>query len=447
MPGALVAAWLALAGVAVGVWPRVQTRQARRVWIVLLALVFALVLQLVVATVPDGAFITFRYARNIAEGYGAVYTIGERVEGLPNFVWLVLVTLPRAMFGADVVTGAVVLGVLSTLGCVVVAYLLAKRFAGGAGVIAALLTAGASLLAAHGQAGTETALFVLLVLTGCLALVSGHPLVGGVLAALAVMTRSDGVVFALLGEVWLLYTAVRRRSSWWAPAGYLLGALVFLVPWWAWEATYYDRVGAAWPDSAHLPYGFLLCTLLAVGAAVLFGRLGTRRRPSPHPRPGLAERRAVPVVALVLCAVSVPAAFAARQVVHTDRLRSSQTTEIGHWLRDSLPAGSTIDTFGNAALAYRAGARMTITGVTGREPDDSVAPVADFGLPVLAAPLAWYAPGQDCEIAARYAERYDVATFRRADTSWLTIYLRGDAETRILALLAGDERWTYVPCG
>lgn len=412
MPGALVAAWLALAGVVTAAWPRVATLRASRGWILVLALVFALVLQLVVATVPDDAFVTFRYARNMAEGYGAVYTIGERTQGLPNFLWLVLVTLPGALFGADVVTGAVVLGIACALGCVVVAYLLAKRFTTTAGVLAALLTAGASLFASHGLAGTETPLFVLLVLAGCLALVTGHPLVAGVLAALAVMTRSDGVVFALLGEVWLLTAAVRRRSSWWGPAGYLLGALVFLVPWWAWEATYYGHARSGWPASSHLPYGFLLCAL----------------------------------VALVLCAVSVPAAFAAQQVVHVDRQRMAQTTEIGHWLRDRLPSGSNIDTFGNAALAYRAGSRMMITGVTGSARDDEYAPVALFGLPVLAAPLAWYSPAQDCGIAEKYAQRYEVATFQRAGLGWLTLYLRADSESRLLSQLSGDERLTYVPC-
>ncbi|MEV5296691.1 ArnT family glycosyltransferase [Amycolatopsis methanolica] len=447
MPGALVAAWLALAGVVTAAWPRVATERARRGWILFLALVFALVLQLVVATVPDDAFVTFRYARNMAEGYGAVYTIGERTQGLPNFLWLVLVTLPRALFGADVVAGAVMLGIACALGCVVVAYLLAKRVTNNAGIVAALLTAGASLLAAHGLAGTETPLFVLLVLAGCLALVTGHPLVAGVLAALAVMTRSDGVVFALLGEVWLLTAAVRRRSSWWGPAGYLLGALVFLVPWWAWEATYYGHARSGWPASSHLPYGFLLCALAAVGAAVVCGRTSAHGgRPSPRPRRRLAERRVVAVVALVLCAVSVPAAFAAQHVVHVDRQRMAQTTEIGHWLRDRLPSGSNIDTFGNAALAYRAGPRMMITGVTGPAPEDEYAPVALFGLPVLAAPLAWYSPAQDCGIADKYAQRYEVATFQRTGLGWLTLYLRADSESRLLSQLAADQRLTYVPC-
>ena len=71
MAGALAAAWLALAGVAIAVWPRVAADRARRGWVLALALAFSLVLQLAVATVPDHAFVTFRYARNVAEGHGA----------------------------------------------------------------------------------------------------------------------------------------------------------------------------------------------------------------------------------------------------------------------------------------------------------------------------------------------------------------------------------------
>lgn len=40
--------------------------------------------------VCDDAFITFRYARNLASGNGLVYNLGERVEGYSNFLWTLL---------------------------------------------------------------------------------------------------------------------------------------------------------------------------------------------------------------------------------------------------------------------------------------------------------------------------------------------------------------------
>ena len=36
----------------------------------------------------DDAYITLRYARNLFEGHGLVFNIGERVEGFSNFTWL-----------------------------------------------------------------------------------------------------------------------------------------------------------------------------------------------------------------------------------------------------------------------------------------------------------------------------------------------------------------------
>jgi hypothetical protein len=38
----------------------------------------------------DDAFISLRYARNLAEGNGLVYNAGERVEGFTNFLWVLL---------------------------------------------------------------------------------------------------------------------------------------------------------------------------------------------------------------------------------------------------------------------------------------------------------------------------------------------------------------------
>src|SRR5436189_992982 len=38
----------------------------------------------------DDAFISFRYAQNLAEGNGLVFNPGERVEGYTNFLWVLL---------------------------------------------------------------------------------------------------------------------------------------------------------------------------------------------------------------------------------------------------------------------------------------------------------------------------------------------------------------------
>ena len=45
--------------------------------------------------VSDDAFIVARYARNIAEGHGRVYNIGDRVEGYTSVLWLLLTVASR----------------------------------------------------------------------------------------------------------------------------------------------------------------------------------------------------------------------------------------------------------------------------------------------------------------------------------------------------------------
>jgi hypothetical protein len=247
----LVGGWLVLAVFVLAAWSRINTGKAWRVGALGLTLGFSLLHQLLFSTVAEDAFITFRYSLNIAEGNGPVFNPGERVEGYSNFLWMILIALPKALFGWDIVAIASVLGVLCTLACVVVAYLLVNRIvavarpgepAGGMpalGIAAAVLTAGASGLAAYGLSGLETPLFLLLVLCVCFALTARRPVVAGVLAALAEMTRPDGLVVAVVAGLWLVVAAVRKRHSWWSPAGYLLGAMVFVVPWTTWRVTYY----------------------------------------------------------------------------------------------------------------------------------------------------------------------------------------------------------------
>ena len=41
----------------------------------------------------DDAYISLRYARNLAEGKGLVFNLGERVEGYTNFLWTLLLTI------------------------------------------------------------------------------------------------------------------------------------------------------------------------------------------------------------------------------------------------------------------------------------------------------------------------------------------------------------------
>jgi hypothetical protein len=296
----VVVAWLVLAVIVVLTWGRLDADRGWRGCVLALTLGLSLLHQLLFATVTEDALVSFRYAQNIADGNGPVFNPGERVEGYTNFLWLVLIALPRAAFGADVQTTAVVFGVLSVLGCVLVSYLLVNRIVVAAasagaeprpaiGVAAAVLTASAGGLAVYGPSGSEVPLFVLLVLAVCYSLAARRPVVAGVLVAFAVMTSPEGLVVAVLGGLWLLGAALKQKHSWWAPVGYVLGALVFLIPRLAWRATFYQhflpaplaarlgaplgsQVAAGWPylsGFALAHQGFLLLGLVAAVVLLL----------------------------------------------------------------------------------------------------------------------------------------------------------------------------------
>jgi hypothetical protein len=433
-----VGVWLLLATAVLLAWPRFG---AWRNGLPLLALALALLQQLMFGTIPDRAFVTFRYAENIAAGHGAVFNIGDRAEGYSDFTWLVLVSLPKAMFGIDIVTGAVVLSTLCVLGCVALAY----RF----GPLAGMLTAGASGLAAAGQAGTETPLFVLLVLAVGYALKTRHPVAAGVYAMLAMMTRPDGLAVAVAGGLWLVLTAVRGRSNWWAPTGYVLGCLVFGMPWATWRATYYDQAVLNWPSAqlSFSSYAFLLAALAAVAISLVADRL---RKPSPTPRP--VPRRVVPVAAL-LCAISLPIALEQQPAVLDWWARLAQTAEIGSWLGARLPPDSMVSTGGVQALGYEVGSRaLVLDSGAGSAAyfasEGGYEKVASMRQPALATTSTFgYAAAQQCVLDAAYAGSYEAATFRRAGSGdWVTVYVRNDQAPTLIPLLAADPRLVYLPC-
>ncbi|MEU4252778.1 hypothetical protein AB0F15_35780 [Amycolatopsis sp. NPDC026612] len=297
---AVVVAWLVVAAIVVLTWNRLDTDRGWRGFVLTLTLGLSLLHQLLFATVTEDALVTFRYAQNIADGNGPVFNPGERVEGYTNFLWLVLVALPRAAFGADVRTAAVVFGVLAALGCVLLSCFLVNRVVAAAaprgaeprpaiGVAAAVLTASAGGLAVYGASGSEVPLFVLLVLAVGYSLAARRPVVAGVLVAFAVMTSPEGLLVAVLAGLWLVGAALKRKHSWWAPVGYALGALVFLIPRLAWRATFYQHflpaplaaklggslssnLAAGWPylsGFALAHQGFLLLGLVAAVALLL----------------------------------------------------------------------------------------------------------------------------------------------------------------------------------
>lgn len=175
----------------------------------------------------DDAYITFRYARNLAEGSGFAYNPGEPVLGTTTPLWALLLAGLHRATGLELPSLAWVLNTAfdaATAGLLVV---LVRRLGGGRGasLAAGLLFAAAPMSVAYAAAGMEASLLGLLLCLAGLAASGGRMLVAAALVGLATLTRPEGALAALLvlGE-----QAWRARRLPVAPALVYLGVL---APW------------------------------------------------------------------------------------------------------------------------------------------------------------------------------------------------------------------------
>jgi len=167
----------------------------------------------------DDAYITFRYARNIATGVGFVYNAGERVLGTTTPAYALLLAAASRLSGiSDYPWLALVLNALINMLSFCVIARLAARLSGYAwvGLGAALLFAVEGRGLDFSTGGMEAGFNQLAILSTFLLLFEGRRRWAAVTLGLALLIRPDGVnlaaaVFGVLGVEWLL--ALRRRTK------------------------------------------------------------------------------------------------------------------------------------------------------------------------------------------------------------------------------------------
>ena len=168
----------------------------RRLLVVLIAAV-ALARGWWLRFVQDDAFISFRYARHLAEGLGLVYNPGERVEGYTNFLWT-LAMAPATALGIDIVAWSEGLSLASFAAALALTHALARRWHGERAALAALaLTALNASFDAYATGGLETMFGIAWVLAAVAALAAGRIVPAALATAAAVMTRMDASLLLL----------------------------------------------------------------------------------------------------------------------------------------------------------------------------------------------------------------------------------------------------------
>jgi len=148
----------------------------------------------------DDAYITFRYARNLADGLGFVYNAGQRVLGTTTPLYTIVLAAIYQLGGVDVPRVSLILAASADAATTLLLIWLGNRLGSGRAWAALLgaLFALSPLSITYAVGGMESSLFTLLVVGAAAADVDERPGLAGLLAGLATLTRPEGLLIAAL---------------------------------------------------------------------------------------------------------------------------------------------------------------------------------------------------------------------------------------------------------
>jgi arabinofuranosyltransferase len=209
--------------------------------------------------IQDDAFISFRYAENLAHGLGPVWNAGERVEGYTDFLWVLLLAA-ASRWGADLPVASQLLGVAAFAVGLLIAASIARRLDLGRGAWAVVILLGSCYsYRRYATGGLETSLQTALGL-GAVALAlrarSQDGYLFGAVSALLLFNRLDAAV--PLAVLWLWLSHHRREMVTRA----IPAAAALLLPWLVWKWSYY---GGLLPNTWYAKHTTLGAALNSAG--------------------------------------------------------------------------------------------------------------------------------------------------------------------------------------
>ena len=216
----------------------------------------------------DDAYISFIYARNLADGHGLVWTTGERVMGYTDFLWVMILTAGIKLgFAPEGFSLAV--GVACFAGTMAVCYRLSRILLdpSPAAWLPIVLLAVNHSFSSYATGGMETqlqtALALLAMLLAAVAyrrgrvnweIVVAYPVV----SATAILTRYNSALLLLPSALLLLYVLYRQEGALSGKATKIataaIAGVVLLLPVFVWFETsirrntsqYFLRQGCVW---------------------------------------------------------------------------------------------------------------------------------------------------------------------------------------------------------
>jgi hypothetical protein len=224
----------------------------------------------------DDAYITFRYARNLAEGAGLVYNAGERVLGTSAPLFAVLLAGLHRLTGAAIPAVALALGAACLPACALLGYRLARRVTGPAFAVifvAAGLSPRESLRVF--SSGMETPLYLLGLLLALELACRGHDVTALAVAGTLAFVHPDAVL--LLPALAVALRVGRGRWPWRALALGLAPAAAAAAALWAAYGSPIPHSVTAKRLAYTMPFGHAFSHL----ADTIFDPIVARETPAP----------------------------------------------------------------------------------------------------------------------------------------------------------------------
>ena len=206
----------------------------------------------------EDQLIVLRYARNLAEGNGLVYNVGERVMGFTTPLYAVLSSVFVVLGGDQAAAWQNGFGLLCMLGTAALAARLLVRLGAGpaAPLAVALVTFNPAVAYNYLYLGMEVHFFALLFLLALDLHLSDRATAASATAALLFLTRPEG---ALLAIMLIVHGWLRDRKP---PVRQATAALAIALPWLLFAVAYYGDIlpktlGAKEGESIVSPWRYL----------------------------------------------------------------------------------------------------------------------------------------------------------------------------------------------
>lgn len=243
----------------------------------ILLILFGLISAYQMRWISDDAFISLRYAKNLADGKGMVFNVGERVEGYTNFLWTLLLTPAHFSETVDPISISYFLGILSFLGVCI--YLLQWNRKDSTSSFRFPFALSCFVFLHHNRVfatgGLETSLHGLLLLASAYHLTSQgrvtfyNRTLGILFSSLSCLNRPDGLLFHGLAGIYICLTFYKEHpdfslKSLFRQKKFPFLLLLYVAPvfFYIWKLEYYGNLlpntfYAKSGGSSYLAQGFL----------------------------------------------------------------------------------------------------------------------------------------------------------------------------------------------